>query len=291
MNRSPWRVKNLQVDEMRGLEFLDKAKHVGSRIFRLFLWIVTYGDDINFARCNHRLNIAANPSLFLRRESSFLADEKRYLVLPPPPRDRDFRTHGLLAMHRGGENTVWQVSAKFSSTTTVRPFPSRTSKLGYAWFEINGELARQSTKPWSTSFCCCCCCCWTDAGSLLSTCTRFIYLKTGRTERYVSNLDPFVRICRLTRCRYSTSWTGISLTANLLSGIKSLRIKSDWNGDDSLWPVRVHVFLGSASVYFSCFEFVFGKRDACLLVKKFGVQYILFFFFFACSRSSSPWWW
>lgn len=166
MNRSPWRVKNLQVDEMRGLEFLDKTKHVGSRIFRLFLWIVTYGDDINFARCNHRLNIAANPSLFLRRESSFLADEKRYLVLSPP-RDRDFRTHGLLAMHRGGENTVWQVSAKFSSATTVRPFPSRTSKLGYAWFEINGELARQSTKPWSTSFCCCCCCCWTDAGSLL----------------------------------------------------------------------------------------------------------------------------
>lgn len=95
---------------------------------------MTYnGDDINFARCNHRLNIAADPSLslFLRRESSFLADEKRYLLLPPP-RDRDFRTHGLLAMHRGGENTVWQVSAKFSSTTTVRRFPSRTSKLGYA---------------------------------------------------------------------------------------------------------------------------------------------------------------
>lgn len=116
MNRSPWRVKNLQVDEMRGLEFLDKAKHVGSRIFRLFLWIVTYGDDINFARCNHRLNIAANPSPFLRRESSFLADEKRYLVLPSP-----------LVIAIFVRTACWRciVEAKIRCDKLVQSFPRR----------------------------------------------------------------------------------------------------------------------------------------------------------------------
>lgn len=101
-----------------------------------------------------------------------------------------------------------------------------------AGFEISGQNSQRrrrrrrrslTTKPRSTRFCWCCCCCF-------CTCAYAFYLKTGRTKRYVSNLDPFVRICRLTRCRYSTGWTGISLTANLLSGIKSLRIKSDSNG-------------------------------------------------------------
>lgn len=78
-----------------------------------------------------------------------------------------------------------------------------------------------------------------DAAVASSVRVHVFYLKTGRTKRYVSNLDPFVSICRLTRCRYSVSWTGISLTANLFSGISSDKIR--FKRDDSLWLVRGHV--------------------------------------------------
>lgn len=106
------------------------------------------------------------------------------------------------------------------------------SRLRNKRTEIPATIARQSHgQPASV-----------DAAVASSVRVHVFYLKTGRTKRYVSNLDPFVSICRLTRCRYSVSWTGISLTANLFSGISSDKIR--FKRDDSLWLVRGHVSKG-----------------------------------------------